>query len=87
MAELENVKWRYYTEEEKQAIREEFKKLDDSPGGTYYADGTSAKEDEDDDPDDIIDWKQVNLDTAYKVIGKITLQEFAKIHSYVFRKR
>lgn len=73
MAELENVKWRFFTEEEKQAIREEFKKLDE--------------EESDLDPDEIIDWQQLDLDKAYKVISKITIYEFAKIHDYVFFRK
>lgn len=77
MADLENVKWRYFTEAEKQAIREEFKKL---------AEEEDEEEDADLDPDEIIDWEHINLDTAYQVIGKITLEEFAKIHNHVFSK-
>lgn len=46
------------------------------------------EDDEDDglDPDEVIEWRQLNLDTAIIIFGKVTPEEFARIHSYVYDK-
>lgn len=61
-----NVKWRYLTKEEKEALREEFKLLHEEDMQIDL------------DPDEVIDWLNLDLDKAIKLCGRMNVGDNEK---------